>query len=137
MLVHKHLLVKAEVDKPIVDVERAREWLSDLVEEIGMSITEHGGPHVDYVNKEGNCGIAGIVMIETSHISIHIWDQLVQPIVQMDVYSCKNFDHQLPILFLTEMEPKNVIWKCIDRDNFYHIDGDVPGAFSMKVYDRI
>ena len=85
MVEHKHLFIRAEVKKPFTDPEITKDWLRRLVEAIGMKITKSGGPHVDYVDVPGNSGIAGVVMIETSHASIHIWDQIEPPLVQMDV----------------------------------------------------
>lgn len=115
MVEHLHTIIRAEVEKPFVDIEVARDWLVRLVEAIGMVVTEHGGPHVDYVSKEGNCGIAAVVMIETSHASLHVWDQQNPPLVQMDVYSCSKYDPKVVKEFLNEMAPMKVEWLVIDR----------------------
>jgi len=115
MVEHKHLFIRAEVKKPFTDVEITKDWLRRLVEAIGMKITKSGGPHVDYVDVPGNSGIAGVVMIETSHASIHIWDQIEPPLVQMDVYSCKWFDANVVLSFLSEMDPTKVESQLIDR----------------------
>lgn len=117
MVEHKHLVVRAEVKKPFVDPDVTKDWLSRLVKAIGMNITKSGGPHVDYVDVPGNSGIAGIVMIETSHCSIHVWDKADPPLVQMDVYSCKTFDTSTVIEFLNEMEPTKISHLFIDRKN--------------------
>ena len=93
MIEHKHFIIRAEVKKPIIDPEVAKKWLTDLVSNIGMLITPSGGPHVDYISKPGNLGVASIVMIETSHCAMHIWDHFDPPLIQMDVYSCKDYDH--------------------------------------------
>jgi S-adenosylmethionine/arginine decarboxylase-like enzyme len=103
------------VKKPFRLISEAVTWLYELVDEIGMNITEHGGPHVDYVDKENNCGIAGVVMIETSHISLHVWDKQDPPLVQMDVYSCSDYNEDAVIAFLSEMEPSNIDYLVIDR----------------------
>lgn len=116
-VIHKHLIVRAEVARPFVEVTVAEAWLRNLVSEIGMVITNHGGPHVDYVEKEGNCGIAGIVMIETSHCSLHIWDKQEPPLVQLDVYSCADYDHNIVLGLLEEMEPTKLDWILLDREN--------------------
>lgn len=31
-------------------------------------------------------------MIETSHIAIHVWDEPIPAMMQLDVYSCAEFD---------------------------------------------
>ena len=115
MIKHKHLIIRAEIKKPFTQCGETAQWLCELVKEIGMNITEHGGPHVDYVDKEGNCGIAGVVMIETSHISIHVWDKEDPPLLQMDVYSCADFNEDKVVAFLSEMEPISIDYMLIDR----------------------
>ena len=50
------------------------------------------GPYVKYCKMEGNRGITGIAVIETSHIAIHVWDEPVPALMQIDVYSCAEFD---------------------------------------------
>jgi len=114
---HKHLIIRAEVKKPFVEADKAKKWLCDLVDEIGMNITVNGGPHADYVEKEGNCGIAAIVMIETSHVAVHIWDKQQPPLVQMDVYSCSDYNENAVLAFLSEMEPTKIECILIDRKN--------------------
>jgi S-adenosylmethionine/arginine decarboxylase-like enzyme len=46
------------------------------------------GPFSSYVDKVGNKGLTGIVMIETSHIAFHIWDEPNPGILQFDLYTC-------------------------------------------------
>jgi S-adenosylmethionine/arginine decarboxylase-like enzyme len=116
MIKHKHLIIRATVDKPFTECGKTASWLCDIVDEIGMTITDHGGPHVDYVEKEGNCGIAGMVMIETSHISLHIWDKQDPPLLQMDVYSCADYNENAVIAFLSEMEPSHIDYMLVDRE---------------------
>jgi S-adenosylmethionine/arginine decarboxylase-like enzyme len=115
MVEHNHLIIRAEVKKPFVDPEITKDWLKRLVAAIGMNITKSGGPHVDYVDVPGNSGIAGIVMIETSHCSIHVWDKADPPSVQMDVYSCKCFNTDTVLEFLKEMEPTRIDQLLVDR----------------------
>ena len=116
MVAHQHLIVRAEVKNPFVDVEITKDWLKRLVAAIGMNITPSGGPHVDYVDVPGNSGIAGVVMIETSHCSVHVWDKVEPPLVQMDVYSCKCFDVSTVLSFLKEMEATKIESVLIDRE---------------------
>jgi len=90
LLIHKHLIVRAEVNNPPKDVEKLTEWLKEFIESINMKIML--GPYVAYCNNEGNRGITGVAVIETSHIAIHVWDEPVPALVQFDVYSCAEFD---------------------------------------------
>ena len=50
------------------------------------------GPYVKYCNMPGNRGITAVAIIETSHIAMHIWDEPKPALMQMDVYSCGEFD---------------------------------------------
>jgi S-adenosylmethionine/arginine decarboxylase-like enzyme len=73
MIFHKHLLVNAKVENPINTEEQGVDFLTRLVERIDMKIIK--GPFASYVDKPGNRGLTAIVMIETSHIAFHIWDE--------------------------------------------------------------
>ena len=89
MPAHKHLIIRAEVNHPPMTEKYIRLWLRKLVKKIDMNIIK--GPYASYVNKEGNRGVTGVVMIETSHIAIHVWDEERPALVQCDVYSCAEF----------------------------------------------
>ena len=93
LLIHKHLIVRAEVNNPPKDVDKLTEWLKNFIESIHMKIMM--GPYVAYCNNEGNRGITGVAVIETSHIAIHVWDEPVPALMQLDVYSCAEFNPYL------------------------------------------
>lgn len=128
MVDHKHLIIRAEVKTPFVDPQKTKEWLVRLVESIGMNITVSGGPHVDYVDVPGNSGIAGIVMIETSHASIHVWDKADPPLVQMDVYSCKDYNPLVVLSMLREMHPTKIESILIDRADMKQVQIEIDPA---------
>ena len=88
--VHKHLIIRAEGNRVPTDEEQLTEWLKDFIETINMKILM--GPYVKYCKMEGNRGITGIAVIETSHIAIHVWDEPNPALMQIDVYSCAEFD---------------------------------------------
>ena len=113
MPVHKHLIIRAEVKHPITSEWELRKWLKNLVKTIDMKIV--GGPYTAYVTKEGNRGITGVVMIETSHISIHIWDEERPSLVQCDIYSCAEFQQGEVIMHLGIMKPKKIEYMMVDR----------------------
>ena len=73
LLVHKHLIVRAEAIRPPVDEEQLKEWMLDFIASINMKVMM--GPYVKYCNMEGNRGITAIAVIETSHIVMHVWDE--------------------------------------------------------------
>jgi len=90
LLVHKHLIVRAEAVTPPTDEEQLTEWMKEFVESINMKIFM--GPYVKYCHMEGNQGITAVAIIETSHIAMHIWDEINPALMQFDVYSCGDLD---------------------------------------------
>ena len=113
MPVHKHLIIRAEVNRPLVTEKSVRKWLRNLVKKIDMNIIK--GPYAAYVSKEGNRGVTGIVMIETSHISIHVWDENKPALVQCDVYSCAEFSSNEVLAEFVMMEPTKIEHMLLDR----------------------
>ena len=113
MPVHKHLLIRAEVNRPITGEKEIKKWLRDLVKKIDMKIIK--GPYASYVSKEGNRGITAVVMIETSHIAIHVWDETSPALVQCDVYSCAEFSSNEVLVEFATMEPTKIEHIFLDR----------------------
>jgi len=114
-LVHKHLLVRAEVLNPPTSVSFCSSWLTSLVSKIDMKILK--GPVVAYSDMVGNRGITGIVVIETSHIVFHIWDEILPAVIQLDVYSCKDFKPKDIFKELEMFSVKKLEYKFLDREN--------------------
>ena len=116
---HKHLIIRAEVKHPITSEWELRKWLKNLVKIIDMKIV--GGPYTAYVTKEGNRGITGVVMIETSHISIHIWDEDKPALVQCDVYSCAEFSSNEVLAEFIPMDVVTIDQMQLNRANTLEI----------------
>jgi S-adenosylmethionine/arginine decarboxylase-like enzyme len=93
LLIHKHLIIRAEVNNPPKDVDKLTEWLKDFIASINMKVML--GPYVAYCTNEGNRGITGVAVIETSHIAMHVWDEPVPALMQIDIYSCAEFNPYL------------------------------------------
>ena len=110
---HKHLIIRAEVNRPITSEKEIKKWLRKLVKKIDMNIIK--GPYAAYVSKEGNRGITAIVMIETSHIAIHVWDEVSPALVQCDVYSCAEFSSSEVLMEFVKMEPTKIEHVLLDR----------------------
>ena len=75
------------------------------------------GPLASYVDVPGNCGVTGVVIIETSHIAIHVWDEPNPALIQLDVYTCGPFNKQDIFNELQQFEPSKVEWKFLDREH--------------------
>ena len=90
ILVHKHLIIRADVNNPPKSEIDFENWLRDFIKSIDMKIML--GPFCKYSNLEGNEGLTGAAIIETSHVVMHCWDRVKPPVMQLDVYSCSEFD---------------------------------------------
>jgi S-adenosylmethionine/arginine decarboxylase-like enzyme len=116
LLVHKHLIVRAEVYRPPMDEEFLRRWLNTFITEIGMKVMM--GPYVQYSNMVGNRGITGAAIIETSHIVMHVWDEVHPALMQFDVYSCGEFN---PETICNKIEKDFTVhkieYKFLDREH--------------------
>lgn len=112
---HKHLLVTAHINNPIDDEDFIKNWFVDLVKKVDMNI--FFGPYVKYCGTEGNEGTTGIVCIETSHASIHIWSQCEKPHLKFDLYSCKCFDIATVLDHLNAFGLIDYEYMLLDRNN--------------------
>ena len=120
MLEHKHLLIRSEVKKPLANEQDTINWLTKLVKKIDMNVL--AGPYASTVSKKGNKGLSGVVIIDTSHIAIHTWDETDPALIQLDVYSCKHFKKSDVVECLEELQPLTIDYKYFDREtNFKEI----------------
>lgn len=114
-LVHKHIIVRAEVTNPPIDEKIIGDDLLDLIDRIGMKILM--GPFAKYVDVIGNRGLTAVSIIETSHIIIHTWDECSPTVVQLDVYTCGALDTNIVFQWLEKYNPTKIDYKFIDREN--------------------
>ena len=101
------------MNRPLKGEKETKQWLRKLVKKIDMKIIK--GPFAGYVTKEGNRGITGVVMIETSHIAIHVWDETLPALVQCDVYSCAEFSSNEVLAEFIDMEVVKMDHIMLDR----------------------
>ena len=114
---HKHLIVRADIGwcPQEEDLNKISDWIRGLIKKIDMKLL--AGPYTTYVNKKDNKGMTSVAIIETSHIALHIWDEVSPGLMQLDVYSCANFNppdvfDKINALFQTiKME-----YKFLDRE---------------------
>ncbi len=116
LLVHKHLLVRAEVKAPIVNKNKAIKFLRTLIKAINMKAMY--GPTASYCKMKGNRGVTAFAIIETSHIAMHIWDEVDPALVQLDVYSCADMDPNKVIeIIKQELDTVKIEYKFLDREH--------------------
>lgn len=114
MLVHKHLIVRAEVNNAPTDVKSTKKWLKKLVKRIGMKIMK--GPYGAYCEMQGNRGLTIACIIETSHIVMHTWDEKNPHVIQLDVYTCGPLNTNIIFDSLQVFDPVKVEFKYLDRE---------------------
>lgn len=89
-MIHKHICVSALVKNPIIDKDRLCDFLRSMAEDV-LDMKIVAGPVGAYVDDAGNRGPTATVCISTSHLAIHIWDELSPAHIEFDIYSCKDF----------------------------------------------
>ena len=115
ILEHKHLIIRAELNNPPKCAEAIQDWMKSLVDKIGMKILM--GPYAIYSDMVGNRGLTAVTIIETSHIAMHVWDEVDPALMQLDVYTCSTLNIADVFAALGEFEPHHVEYKYIDREH--------------------
>jgi len=116
ILVHKHLIIRAEAKNPPIDETVLTEWFKKFIEKIGMKAMM--GPYVKYSHMIGNRGITGAAIIETSHIVMHVWDEPDPALLQFDVYSCGEFDPEtICNKIKKDFNTTKIEYKFLDREH--------------------
>ena len=115
VLIHKHLIIRAEANRVPTDEEQLTEWMREFIDSINMKVLM--GPYVKYCTMEGNRGITGIAVIETSHIAIHVWDEPNPALMQIDVYSCAEFDpYKIAEKIKADFDVVKIDYKYLNRE---------------------
>ena len=112
---HRHIMVTASgCQTPLKTVEDVHAWMVELVAKVDMKILM--GPYVTRCETDGNEGVTGVVCIETSHASIHIWDTGCEPFAKMDLYSCKEFSDAAVVEHFAVFSPSEIDVMVVDRN---------------------
>ena len=92
---HKHLIVRADISwcPQEEDLNKISDWIRSLIKKIDMKLL--AGPYTTYVGETGNKGMTSVAIIETSHIAMHVWDEVDPGLMQLDVYTCGPFDPKI------------------------------------------
>ena len=114
-LVHKHIIIRAEVLNPPKAEYETCDNVKNLIDQIGMKILI--GPFAKYCEMEGNRGLTVATIIETSHVIMHSWDEKVPANVQLDVYTCGDFDPEIVFTWLQQFNPTKIDYKYLDREH--------------------
>jgi S-adenosylmethionine/arginine decarboxylase-like enzyme len=115
---HKHLVITALVGQTPRDPGVVEDFLTELVKLVDMEIFMPA--KAKYCDDPHNSGVTGVVVITTSHASIHIWDNVpgnpYPGMLQMDLYSCKDFEILNVLKFVEDYFGANIVsYQIIDR----------------------
>ena len=120
MALHNHILINGRVHNPPQNIDDTIQWLRDLVDTIDMKIVQ--GPFASYVEKEGNRGLTAAVMIETSHIAFHVWDEETPALLQFDLYTCSTLPVPTVLRMIDEyMEFESYKYVVYERANEFNV----------------
>ena len=111
---HNHLMINADTAFPITRKRELRKFLKSTAEVIGVH--RLGGTRVRYCSREGARGLIGSLMLDTSHVSIHIFDEPKPANVRIDVYTSGNLDVELTILkIVNDLKIDDIQWLHYNR----------------------
>jgi S-adenosylmethionine/arginine decarboxylase-like enzyme len=105
------MLIRADINQPNILPDRLSQWLDELVAAVGMKVLIPS--QCVRCETPGNEGVTGIVCLETSHASIHVWDS---GYLQADLYSCKPFDPYTVADLFHIFEPSRLTFVMLDRN---------------------
>ena len=114
---HKHLLIQSTFTKsPFTSEQFTNNWIKKLVKLIDMELLY--APKSVRCNNADNEGVSSFCLITTSHICLHSWDMKSPNLVQLDIYSCKDFELQIVLDEINKFNPIELNYKFLDRNNF-------------------
>jgi len=113
---HKQIIVRAYVNNPPKEALALSDWCCDVISLVGMKVI--GGPLVVYSDMEGNKGHTAVAILDFSHLSIHVWDEISPALIEFDLFSCKNFDVNIVLRKLDEFDIISHSFVVVDRDDF-------------------
>lgn len=75
------------------------------------------GPFSAYSEVEGNRGLTAGAIIETSHLVLHVWDEVYPAKCELDLYSCGELNKEVIFESLKQFTPEHIEYKFLDREN--------------------
>lgn len=122
-LIHKHLLMKIRLRKSAMYLDDPAFW-NAMVDELIVDVLKMKiaiPSRSVLVTDPDNFGVTGAANLTTSHISWHVWTAVYRPFIQMDVYSCQDFETKDVTDFLSRTLGDGVVGlihtRVLDRNN--------------------
>jgi S-adenosylmethionine/arginine decarboxylase-like enzyme len=116
MIEYKHTIIRAELEWFWDKNEEIAltNWVRNLIHKLDMNLL--AGPMNVYVDRPGLVGWSSVSIIETSHVSLHIWEESKPILCQFDVFTCGKMDPKVVIDHLHPMNPSKLECILIDRE---------------------
>ena len=123
---HHHLLVRAEVERPLLTTDRACAFLQRAVALAGMKVID--GPHAVLGIYPGNEGVSATAILDFSATNLHEWPEHRPALIHFDLYTCGDPPSEQAFRDLFERECGVVRFhsRLIDRDLFLGAERDTP-----------
>jgi len=118
---HKHIIIRANINKPPKDIRFIRKWINKLIIAIGMKRLG-GQPLAVYCNDKNNRGLTCLAILNTSHLAIHTWDEDNPGMMQLDCYTCGTLDKDVIVKHIEQFEPSNISYIILDRKTELRIE---------------
>jgi len=122
-LIHKHLLLKLRLRKAPMYLDDPVFW-EELLKHLIINVLKMAiviEPRAVLVTDPDNFGVTASANLSTSHVALHVWSKEERPFIQMDVYSCRDFDSLDVTDYLTDVLGKGVVgvvqMRVLDRNN--------------------
>ncbi len=120
MVYHLHLLFNGEMKNPPKEPEFLVNWFYKLLQLIEMKVAIP--PRAKYVTDPGNTGLTGVVGLETSHASFHVWDETNPGAIRFDLYTCGELNSKKVIDYVKEtLDPVTYEYLIVNRENGFKI----------------
>lgn len=113
---HKHIIIRAYVSNPPREADALSDWCQDVITRVGMKVI--GGPLVVYSDMEGNKGHTAVAILDFSHLSIHVWDEINPALIEFDLFSCKDFDVNIVLQKLQDFKLQSYSQLIVDRNDY-------------------
>ena len=113
---HKHLLIQARFLARGRIPQYYESWMSCLISDLGMKQLTNPKAVMSY--EKDNKGITCFSMITTSHIVLHTWEDEHPGFLQLDVYSCKDFEIETVIKRIKDLkvDEHTIQYKFLNRE---------------------
>lgn len=129
---HNHLMINAETAFPITNKWQLRKFLKGIAETVGVHRV--GGTRVRYSRRAGARGLIGSLMLDTSHISIHIFDEPTPAHVRIDVYTSNSMDVELTILkIVNDLKIDDIQWLHYNRTSGFNLRAE--GSMLSDIFE--